>query len=72
VHDDVLCVVWVIEISPMHTVLLERLTVLETESPCWLSQHLMPLKMTGRSPRQATTNNYESWKWLLWHEYGPI
>jgi len=34
VHDDVLCVVWVIEISPMHTVLLERLTVLETELSC--------------------------------------
>jgi len=29
----VLCVVWVIKLSPTHTI-SERLTMLETESPC--------------------------------------
>jgi len=37
-RDDVLCmvlcVVWVIKLSPTHTI-SECLTVLETESPCW-------------------------------------
>jgi len=37
VRDDILCVdlcmVWVIELSPMHAI-LEHLSVLETESPC--------------------------------------
>jgi len=38
----VLCVVWVSELSPTHTV-FELLTVVETESPCCLSQQLVPL-----------------------------
>jgi len=52
----VLCVVWEMKSFPMHTV-LECLTMLETELPCQLSQHLMPLKMTGRSSSEAATNN---------------
>ena len=32
-------------------------------------KHLMPLKMTGRRPREATMNNRESWKGLLQHEH---
>jgi len=67
----VLCMVWVIKLSPTHAI-LEHLTVLETESLCWLSQHLMLLKMTGRSPREAPTNNCESWKQLLQHEHGYV
>ena len=46
-----------------------RLSAL-SELPCWLSQRLMPLKTTGRRPREATTNNCESWKRLLQHEHG--
>ena len=42
----------------------------QSESPCWLSQRLMPLTMTWRRPREATTNNCESWKSLLQHEHG--
>jgi len=42
VHDDVLCmvlcVVWVIEFLPMHSV-FECLTVLETESPSTVDCH---------------------------------
>ena len=34
----------------------------------WLLQHLMLLKMAGRSPREATLNNSESWKRPLQHE----
>jgi len=51
----VLCVVWVIKLLPTHTV-LERLTMLETELLCRLSQHLMLLKMTGGSSAEATTH----------------
>ena len=60
VRDDVLCivlcVVWVIKLLPTHIV-LEHLTMLETELPCQLSQRLMPLKVTGGSSSEATTNN---------------
>lgn len=64
-----LYVVWIIELLPMHAV-IERSTMLETESPCWLSQHLMLLNMTGGSPWEATTNKCESchaekWPWKL-------
>jgi len=48
-------VVWVIKLLPTHTV-LERLTVLETELPCQLSQCLMLLKMTGGSSSEAIMN----------------
>ena len=55
----VLCVVWVIELSPTHAVLRafnrarERVTLLTVTA-------LDPLKMTGRSPREATANNCAS------------
>ena len=62
-RNDVLCVVscvvWVIELSPTHAV-LERSNMLETESPCSLSQYLMLLKIRGRSPNETTANNCES------------
>ena len=70
-----LYMVWIFELLPMHAV-IERSTMLETESPCWLSQHLMLLNMIGRSPWEATTNKCESchaekWPWKL-HPHPPI
>jgi len=49
----VLCMVWVIKLLPTHAI-LEHFTMLETELPCQLSQHLMSPKMTGRSSSEAT------------------
>ena len=52
--------VLLIELSPTHAV-LEHITVLETVRVTLLTfKHLMPLKMTGRRPREATMNNRES------------